>query len=475
MRKTLYLKFIIGYVIFAVFGVIAVHAVVPRLARDQLTSDAAALLYREAVIISGQYATGLYNSDLSLDDVASQVMTIAACSDATIQIISPSGRIILSTGRNIDLDNPVYIDGFDPAATGDTATYYFVSNFFGCFDHEMLNVIAPITADFTTTGYLTVHSSLERIDSQCALFERITYLMLGILVALSLIILIFFTELVYLPLRKITRAAEEYAAGNMHYECQVESADEMGYLAACLNFMAAQIAHSEDVQKKFVANVSHDFKSPLTSIGGYIEAILDGTVPADKQQHYLQIVLDETARLKKLTGSMLTLNSLNTEGMVLNRTDFDINKIIRNAAASLEVQCKKKGISIDLVLTDNELEVNADVERIRQVLYNLLDNAVKFSKSGGHITVETTVRHDKLLVSVRDEGAGISKQDIQYVWDRFYKSDSSRGKDKRGTGLGLSIVKEIIASHGEQINVTSEEGVGTEFTFTLKLCDSADA
>lgn len=298
--------------------------------------------------------------------------------------------------------------------------------------------------------------------------------MLIILFLLSLIILIFFTEMVYIPLRKITEATEQYASGNMHYEFSVESEDEMGYLAAILSYMASEIARSEDDQKKFVANVSHDFRSPLTSIDGYLKAMLDGTIPPEMYEKYLTIVLNETERLTKLTNSLLTLNNLNTKGIMLNRTDFEINAVIRNVAASFEGTCRKKTIGIELVLTGDEMYVVADVDKIQQVLYNLLDNAIKFSHHDSLIKIETTEKHNKIFVSVKDTGIGIPKDDLKLIWDRFYKSDLSRGKDKKGTGLGLSITKEIIQAHGENINVISTEGVGTEFIFSLPKSDVED-
>ena len=189
---------------------------------------------------------------------------------------------------------------------------------------------------------------------------------------------------------------------------------------------------------------------------------------------YLGIVLNETERLTNLTNSLLTLNNLNTKGMMLNRTDFNINRVIRNTAASFEGTCRKKTIAIELVLTGDEMYVNADKDRIQQVLYNLIDNAIKFSHHDSVIKVETSLKKNKLFVSVKDTGIGIPKEDLKLIWDRFYKSDLSRGKDKKGTGLGLSIVKEIINCHNEHINVISTEGVGSEFIFSLALSAKND-
>ncbi|MBQ6904278.1 MAG: GHKL domain-containing protein, partial [Lachnospiraceae bacterium] len=203
----------------------------------------------------------------------------------------------------------------------------------------------------------------------------------------------------------------------------------------------------------------------------YLEAMKDGTIPQDQYDRYLGIVINETDRLSKLTNGLLTLNNLNSSGMMLDRTDFDINSIIRETAASFEGTCRSRKLTIDLVMTDERMLVHADMERIRQVLYNLIDNAIKFSHDSDTITVETTEKGTKVFVSVKDTGIGIPKDDLKMVFERFYKSDLSRGKDKRGTGLGLSIVKEIIKAHDENINVISTVDVGTEFIFSLPMAE----
>lgn len=465
MRKTLYLKFILAYAIFGIFGFIIITTFVPNMTTEQLTREKANSLYSEATLIADTYASGLYTNDASLESVKSQLDMLSVYLDSTIWIINPSGRMVLSTALPLNVDDVIMIESFDPTITA--GSYYNVGNFFDSFDEDMLNVIAPITSEYKVKGYVVIHYPMTSIVKSCNNLLTISYITLGILLLLSLIVLLFFTEIVYIPLRKITYATEQYASGNMHYEFQVDSDDEIGYLAACLNYMASEIARSEDDQKKFVANISHDFRSPLTSIRGYLEAMLDGTIPPELHEKYLQIVLNETDRLTKLTNSLLTLNNLNTKGMLLDKTDFEINQVIRNTAASFEGTCRKKTIAIELVLTGDIMYVNADMGKIQQVLYNLLDNAIKFSHHDSVIRIETSEKKHKLFVSVKDSGIGIPKDDLKLIWERFYKSDLSRGKDKKGTGLGLSIVKEIIASHGEHINVISTEGVGTEFIFSL--------
>lgn len=472
MRKTLYLKFLLAYFIFGFFGFVVVATFVNSMTMEHLTREKADALYREATLIANTYASDLYNNETSLDTVKKQLDALDTYLSANLWIINPSGRMILDSQAPVDLETETVISGFDPTITG--GSYYTIGNFFDSFTEKQLSVFAPITSDYTVRGYVVIHYPMSNITTSCNSLLNISYLMLVILFLLSMIILIFFTEMVYLPLRKITEATEQYAAGNIHYEFQIDSEDEIGYLGATLSYMASEIARTEDDQKKFVANVSHDFRSPLTSIKGYLEAMLDGTIPPELHEKYLTIVLNETERLTKLTNSLLTLNNLNTKGMLLDKSVFDINKIIRNTAASFEGTCKSKTIAIELILTGDELLVNADVGKIQQVLYNLLDNAIKFSNSDSIIKIETTEKHNKVFVSVKDSGIGIPKDDLKMIWDRFYKSDLSRGKDKKGTGLGLSITKEIIHAHGEHINVISTEGVGSEFIFSLPVADDGN-
>ena len=472
MRKTLYLKLILAYIIFGLFGFVVVATFVSDMTFNHLTKDKADSLYREATLIANTYATDLYNTEASLETVKTQLDALDTYLNATVWIINPSGRMVLDSAAPVDVENEVVVENFDPTVTA--GSYYTIGDFFQTFNEEVLSVLAPITSDYKVKGYVVIHASLHSIQTATNQLLNISYIMLLILFLLSLIILIFFTEMVYIPLRKITEATEQYASGNMHYEFSVESEDEMGYLAATLSYMASEIARSEDDQKKFVANVSHDFRSPLTSIEGYLKAMLDGTIPPEMYEKYLNIVLNETGRLTKLTNSLLTLNNLNTKGIMLNKTDFEINTVIRNVAASFEGTCRQKMIGIELVLTGDEMYVVADVDKIQQVLYNLLDNAIKFSHHDSLIKIETTEKRNKIFVSVKDAGIGIPKDDLKLIWDRFYKSDLSRGKDKKGTGLGLSITKEIIQSHGENINVISTEGVGTEFIFSLPKSEVED-
>ena len=445
MRKTLYLKFCLAYLIFGFFGFVIVATFVSSMTFEHLRREKADARYKEATLIANTYASDLYDNNTTLDTVKYQLDALDTYLSATIWIINPSGRMILDSSTPMDVENEVVVENFDPTVT--QGSYYTVGTFFDSFDEKMISVFAPITSNYMVRGYVVIHYPISSIQASSDSLLNISYIMLVILFLLSLIIVIFFTEMVYIPLRKITEATEQYAAGNMHYEFSVDSEDEM---------------------------VSHDFRSPLTSIKGYLEAMLDGTIPPEMHEKYLTIVLNETDRLTKLTNSLLTLNNLNTKGVMLERTDFDINQVIRNVAASFEGTCRQKNVAIELVLVGDYLYVNADMGKIQQVLYNLLDNAIKFSHHDSAIKIEITEKRSKIFVSVKDRGIGIPKDALKLIWDRFYKSDLSRGKDKKGTGLGLSITKEIIHAHGEHINVISTEGVGTEFIFSLPKSDIDD-
>ena len=360
---------------------------------------------------------------------------------------------------------PSRIKNFNPAECKNEQ--YLKGIYHGYYSEEVITIIAPVTEGFSTKGYLLVHKPVSFFHEEKSLIMKAVLITLTVIYLLSFMIFLGVHFFIYRPLRKITEAAKQYASGNLDYEIPVNSQDEIGYLSASLNYMSSHLKDMEDYQKKFVANVSHDFRSPLTSIKGYVEAIADGTIPPEMQGKYLGIILFETERLTDLTRDLLTLNEFDTKDLLLNKEDFNLHDMIKHVAESFEGICTNKKISIELVFAAKVLNVYADRRKIQQVLYNLLDNAVKFSNPDSTVTIETTERNEKVFVSVRDEGIGIPKENLNKIWERFYKSDLSRGKDKKGTGLGLAIVKEVIQAHNENINVISTEGVGTEFIFSL--------
>ncbi len=459
-HRTLYIKLISAYFLFFLASFIMISTVNSRMILNDLTRTQAESLYRESRHVATTYGNDIYKGFEARERSLQQLKAIDTYISAEIRIIDANGHQILDTRSDADT---VFSD-FDPVKIG---SYYLVGDFYGAFDEDYLSVFYPIVNNYSVRGYVVIQMPMSDIYASRDRLLNISYLTMLFMYLLSLIVLVAFSYYVYRPIRKITRAAEEYAMGHYEYEPQVHAKDEIGYLAGTLHYMASEIGRSEENQRKFIANVSHDFRSPLTSIKGYLTAMLDGTIPPELHEKYLNVVLNETERLTKLTNGLLELNSLNDKGIVLSVTDFDINAVIRQICETFDVLCNEKKISIELILSGEKLFVSADMGKIQQVFANLMDNAIKFSHSNSIIKVETTEKGERVYVSVKDSGIGIPKDAQAMVFDRFYKTDLSRGKDKKGTGLGLAIAKEIIQAHNQNINVISTEGVGSEFIFTV--------
>lgn len=467
MKRRLYPKLVLAWICFAVLSFVSVAGITSSLVEKHLIKNRTEGMYREANVIAAGRLAQNYTERASLQDTYTNLLAIASYQSMQIWLMDSNGKILIDTSVGYEQPKITQLDSFDPASL--SGNYYQTGRFFDYFDEDMLSVVAPITSNYITKGYIAVHYEMSKVETEKNSILNSSYITLAVILLLSLIVMLVFTLAVYIPIRRIIRGADEYAAGNLNYKIPVESNDEIGYLAASMNYMAGELNNSGESQRKFISNISHDFRSPLTSIKGYVEAMADGTIPPEMQGKYLNIILFETERLTDLTRDLLTLNEFDTKDLLLDKTDFDIHEVIRNTAASFEGTCTAKKISIELLLATRTLYVHADRHKIQQVLYNLLDNAIKFSNPESTITIETTPRGDKVYTSVKDYGIGIPKSSINKIWERFYKSDLSRGKDKKGTGLGLSIVKEIIQAHNENINVISTEGVGTEFIFSLPL------
>ncbi|MDD2981138.1 MAG: HAMP domain-containing sensor histidine kinase [Hespellia sp.] len=464
MKSTLYFKFIFIYIAFGFLSFFTISLLTSQLVLNELEKNTSSDLYKEANLVAAEYLTSYFTEDASAYAVHNQLNAMELYLDASLWFVDSEGKMISSASVD-GTAAPPEIENFNPVESG--SEQYQVGNYHGYFSEDVITVMAPVTQQFSTKGYILIHKPLSNLEAARDTLLLPVYITGLVIYLLSFLILLAFHFMIYVPLRRITEAATQYASGNLTYEIPVSTHDEMGYLSASLNYMAAQLQDMEDYQKKFIANVSHDFRSPLTSIKGYVEAIADGTIPPEMQGKYLSIILFETERLTDLTKDLLTLNEFDTKELLLDKTEFDMQEMIKNTAASFEGTCTSKKISIELLLLPEPVMVYADRRKIQQVLYNLMDNAIKFSGNESAVTVEVVERGDKYSISVKDEGIGIPKKERNKIWERFYKSDLSRGKDKKGTGLGLSIVKEIVQAHDEYINVVSTEGVGTEFTFSL--------
>lgn len=460
------MKFIASYILIGICGFFLISLGGSYYVERYLERDLSDALYREAHRIASYDIVKNNLSEENLEKLKEPLSSLSVFQDTVIWIINCKGEVLLSTRREIDPASPIPVEGFDLSQWG--PNYYQIGRFYGYFPNDQVSVIAPVTAEMTTKGYVAIHYQASALYRTRSAIMQIMILLFFLVYALTYLLIFVYKWQIYQPLQSIIKGASEYANGNLTYKISVKSDDELGYLANTLNYMSDELNVTGEYQRKFVSNVSHDFRSPLTSIKGYVEAILDGTIPPEFQEKYLRIISAETDRLEKLTRSLLTLNELDIKQRMMDFRTFDINETIKRTAAFFEGICTSRKIRLELILSGKELLVKADQEKIRQVLYNLLDNAIKFSPDNSIIIMETTEKNGKVFVSVKDHGEGIPKESISKIWERFYKTDASRGRDRKGTGLGLSIVKEIINAHQQHIDVVSTPGVGTEFIFTLE-------
>ena len=466
MKKRLTSMFFAAYILLGILGFFLVTFVGSHLLEARLEKSITSDIYQTAHRIAESDLVRHNITSTNVESVQNTLSLAANYPDTIMWIINSNGQIILSTRKDISPDHPIDLDGFDPASWG--SNYYQIGDFYGYFHDSRLSTIAPITEHLNIRGYVAVHYLMSDLYQSRSSLLWIIQLLFVITYLMTAVLFLFYSFYIRKPLYAITKGASEFANGNLSYQIPVKSENELGYLASNLNYMADKLNRNGEYQRQFISNISHDFRSPLTSIKGYVEAMIDGTIPVEMQEKYLKIISYEAERLEKLTRGLLTLNELDIHKRMLNIQDFDINQTIKSTAASFEGTCTTRQILLELILSGQTLYAHADLEQIQQVLYNLLSNAIKFSPDHSTITIETTEKNGKIFVSVKDHGIGIPKSSLNRIWERFYKIDRSRGKDQKGTGLGLAIVKEIISAHGQHINVISTEGVGTEFIFTLE-------
>lgn len=465
MKGNLIRKLVVFYLLIACVLFIFVNTVLARLAEKKIVEQQEQAMYTQTGIILNGYVERYYGGKLSISKLMENLQPVAAISEVRILILAPWGKVVGDTApvsnKQIELDEiaPGFLD----------ETFYRNMHYQDLTSEPMLAVVLPLTHQYQVKGYVCMMVTMDSVNRKVSdeIYEMNWYY-LAVMAVLAVVFVGIYCFMV-IPLKKTIAAAKAYVAGNYEKKLVIHSGGEFKALADVIGYMGDTMYRFNEYQREIIANVSHDFRSPLTSIKGYAEAIKDGTIPPEQQEKYLDVVLFEVERLTKLTSNLLILNTMDQQGMILQPSEFDINEVIKNLARTFEGQCKKKRLIIQLVFSAKEIIVNADRDKIAQVLYNLVDNAIKFSQADAAIRITVEEKGRKAMISVKDTGTGIPKEDLTKIWDRFYKSDSSRGKDKKGTGLGLSIAKEIMTAHKENINVISTEGVGTEFVFTLPL------
>ncbi len=348
-------------------------------------------------------------------------------------------------------------------------SFFEVGRLSGRFENSFYTAATPFYSfDGQILGFVFISSRASHLQAMWSELSQIYIICTAIPLTVLFVFLYYMTRKITRPINHMSKAAENMSKGDFSQRIPVEGDDEISTLAATFNAMTDSLTQLEGMRRSFVANVSHELRTPMTTIGGFIDGILDGTIPQDKQEAYLIIVSNEVKRLSRLVQSMLSLARLESGEMKPNPTDFILSELICDVLLSQEQRIDSKNLNIEGLDDDSEIELSADRDLVYQVVYNLLDNAIKFAPEKGTIGIAVWQDESKnVCFSIKNDGKGISPDHLKYIFDRFYKSDKARSANKDGTGLGLYIVKTIVDIHKGTIKVKSQPDEFTEFTVTL--------
>ena len=403
-------------------------------------------------------------------------MNVSAIANSTgchIMIADTDGKIVVCSDRASNCCHLGLQADAQALAWAEESADIQLTELGGIYDEPYYVVARQMLseADGTQLGYVFVGCAQRKMLGDWSTFLTIAAVtVLGVLLAFMGATLAYSKRMAR-PLDEIAAASRKFARGDFSVRVRQEYDldDEMGALIDSFNKMADSLEVAEERRSEFIANVSHELRTPMTTIAGFADGILDGTIPREDAAKYLVSIRDETRRLSRLVRDMLdmssTRNKLNDPS---RRTVFDLNELVLQTLLSFEDRATKKNLDVDPQLPEDNVMVVADKDAITRVIYNLLDNAVKFANPGSCLTLRLYKDDEKAYVSIKDIGETIPPDDLPFIFDRFHKSDRSRSLDKEGMGLGLYLVKTIINSHDEDIAVKSEDGM-TEFVFTLKL------
>ena len=469
-------KQLLLYLSILVISLVFLGLVLSRAIGSYLTDQRMAALTdsagRVAVSSRSFLVNMLVHGDINMDPLTIQIENLNEILDVNVGIIVDVG--VITTGYAIihwgfvdGMNIPV--DFLGAVMGGETVT--LSGSFHPDNPEPMLIAGHPIIIGNSIVGAALVSISMAELEAAITGMHQITLISLLIAVLFGSALIYMSSRAITRPLRQMNEAASVIASGVFEKRIAIKSKDEVGQLAAQFNTMAESLHAQEKIRRSFIANLSHDIRSPLTSMLGFMKAIQDGIAPPEQQPYYINIVLDETERLIKLSNDLLDIHRIQDKELELTKTVFDINKLIRKTIMGFEQRATEKEITVTSHFAHETDMVLADQDKIQRCLYNLLDNALKFTQEAGAITVETTVTGKKVTVSVTDNGRGMSPEEQKHVFDRFFKGDTSRNEDKSGSGLGLSIAQEFIRAHGENITLISEPKEGSTFQFTLAVAD----
>lgn len=412
--------------------------------------------------------------------ICNMLSTISSSIDADVFICNTKGDVVYC--QHILKQNMVVFTGKCPfhssyhintmildktAASGE---FFELTKLDGTFLNNNFVVAKPIKVSNETIGYVfAAQPILSGIKAFLLTIFQIFFISAVIALLIAFASTYFLTYQLTRPLREMSEATKRYAQGEFSYRVEAPGKGELTDLSIAFNSMAKELATLESTRRSFVANVSHELKTPMTTIGGFIDGILDGTIEKDKREYYLKIVSDEVKRLSRLVTGMLNMSKIEAGELSIKPVDFDISEMIFKTTLAFEQIIEKKNIEISGMDTIKSVTIKADEDMINQVIYNLIDNAVKFTPEGGTINFGVESDKERAIIRIKNTGEGIASDEISRIFERFYKVDKSRSYNTNGSGLGLYLVKTIIEMHGGQITAISSENEFTEFIFWLPV------
>ena len=422
------------------------------------------------------FASSFYQQ-LRSEPFQNYVASIALISDSYVIVAAPDGEIIYATdGVNFYAYENSKVPESVVSQVLERGSYAGMTSLGGIFPERRYLASLPITVSLNnlsvTQGLVLVSADASSLAEMWSATATIFFFTAVVVLLIAFVASSLFSAHQARPLNEMAEAARKFGRGE--FDVRVTSyegrCDQISTLAEAFNTMANSLAKVESQRSEFIANVSHELKTPMTTISGFAEGILDGTIPPEREKESLQIVVSETRRLSRLVRRMLDLARLNalTENTVTAQEQFDLTEVVSQVIISLESKITGRNLDVDVQMPDEKLMVWGDPDSITQVCYNLLDNAAKFAAAGTAITVQITKKDGKAYTTIRNLGSTIPKDELPLLFERFHKADYSRSMDREGVGLGLYIVKTILGNLKETITATSEDGV-TQFTFTLTL------
>ena len=443
------------------------------LVRDYLTDQAMEGLKNDGNAISALASAYYTENTLNHEDFLVNLSFVSQVSQADAVICDSTGRLVLCSRAPFGCGHQGMVVSRDflteVFSTGCITSTGIVEGLYE--DARFVAAVPIVDGNGYGVGIVIVSTPMEQVNR---ILQKIsdTYLFVSVVtVLLAVVIMSIISRRQSQPLRDMAKAANDFGHGNLDARVQVDpkSSDEMQDLALAFNNMASSLQQSEYQRQEFVANVSHELKTPMTTISGFVDGMLDGTIPAERHSHYMHMVSDETKRLSRLVRSMLDISRLQDQDIPEEKKSrFELQELAGQVLITFEQKIDSKHLNVDVDFPGHPTYTRAGPDYITQVIYNLLDNAVKFCPEGGDLGLKIKVGSTKLYVSVSNSGETIPQNELPLVFDRFHKLDKSRSQNRDGWGLGLYIVKTIICRHGEDISVTSQNGV-TTFTFTLPL------